>query len=97
MVANTTFCLLLEPKDFERMFLYPASSRTERDGPPAITPVPSGDVFNNTDALPNLPMKSCGTLPSSLIGTSTNFLIASSFPLRIASGISVAFPSPAPT
>ena len=52
--ANTTFCLLLEPKDFERMFLYPASSRTIREGPPAMIPVPSGDVFNNTDAPPTV-------------------------------------------
>ena len=35
--------------------------------------------------------------PFSSLATVTNFLIASSFPLRIASGISAAFPSPAPT
>ena len=29
-----------EPKDFERMFSIPASSRTERTAPPAIIPVP---------------------------------------------------------
>ena len=62
-----------------------------------MIPVPSGDVFNNTDELPNLPVKSCGVLPFSSIGTSTNFLAAASLPLRIASGISIAFPNPAPT
>ena len=79
------------------MFLYPASSSTARAGPPAMIPVPSGAFLINTDALPNLPLKSCGTLPFSSIGTSTRFFSAASFPLRIASGISVALPRPAPT
>ena len=48
IVAKTTFCLLLDPKDLVRMFLYPANSRTERAGPPAMIPVPSGERFNNT-------------------------------------------------
>lgn len=77
--------------------MIPTSSRTERAGPPAIIPVPSGALFNNTVAPPNLPMKSCGTEPFSSIGTSTKCLMASSFPLRIASGISAALPTPAPT
>ena len=32
IVASTTFCLLLEPNALERIFLYPASSRTAREG-----------------------------------------------------------------
>ena len=62
-----------------------------------MIPVPSGDVFNNTDAPPKFPVKSCGVVPFSSIGTSTRLFIAASFPLRIASGISAAFPNPAPT
>ena len=97
IVANTTFCLLLEPKDFERMFLYPASSRTIREGPPAMIPVPSGDVFNNTDAPPKFPVKSCGVVPFHRLVLSTRLFIAASFPLRIASEFQLLFPNPAPT
>ena len=79
------------------MFLIPASSQTIRAGPPAMIPVPSGAFFNRTEAEPNLPIKSCVILIFSSVATETRFLIASSFPLRIASGISVAFPRPAPT
>ena len=60
-------------------------------------PVPSGALFKRTDAEPNCPIKSCVILWFGSRATVTRFLIASSFPLRIASGISVAFPSPAPT
>ena len=31
---------VLEPRDFERISVIPASSSTARTGPPAITPVP---------------------------------------------------------
>ena len=62
-----------------------------------MIPVPSGAFFRRTDALPNLPILSCVTLPNSSNATETMFLIASSLPLRIASGISVALPRPAPT
>ena len=62
-----------------------------------MIPVPSGAFLINTEALPNLPVKSCGTLPFSSIGTSMSFFVASSLPLRIASGISVALPRPTPT
>ena len=58
IVARTTFCLLFDPKDFVRMFLYPASSSTLRAGPPAMIPVPSGAVFRRTEALPNCPFQS---------------------------------------
>ena len=37
IVARTTFCLLLDPRDFVRMFLIPAISSTLRAGPPAMT------------------------------------------------------------
>ena len=97
IVANTTFCLLFEPRDFARIFLNPAISRTLRAGPPAITPVPSGERFNNTSALLYLPLISCGTLLLSSSGTLMRFLAAASFPFLIASGISDALPSPTPT
>ena len=97
MVASTTFCLLLDPRDFVRIFLIPASSHTLRTGPPAITPVPSGAFLRRTVAEPNLPRKSWVILLFSSSATLTRFLAASSFPLRIASGISVAFPRPTPT
>jgi hypothetical protein len=64
---------------------------------PAITPVPSGAFFKSTEALPNFPIKSCGILPFASTGTETSFFMASSFPLRIASGTSIALPIPAPT
>ena len=79
------------------MFLIPAISITARAGPPAITPVPSGAFFSSTEALPNFPITSCVMLSFSSNATLIRFLAASSFPLRIASGISVAFPKPAPT
>ena len=74
--------------------MIPASSITARAGPPAITPVPSGAFLSNTEALPNLPIKSCVILPFSSNETEISFFAASSFPLRIASGISAAFPPP---
>ena len=79
------------------MFLIPASSSTERAGPPAMIPVPSGAFLRRTVAPPNFPVKSCGTEQFASIGTSTKCFIASSFPLRIASGTSAALPTPAPT
>ena len=62
-----------------------------------ITPVPSGAFLRSTEALPNLPITSWITLALLSSDTVIIFFIASSLPLRIASGISVAFPKPAPT
>ena len=45
----------------------------------------------------NIRTKSWVIEPFSSLATVTNFFIASSFPLRIASGISAALPKPAPT
>ena len=77
--------------------MIPASSHTERAGPPAMIPVPSGDFFNNTEAPVYFPVTSCVIELFSSNLTLMRLLIASSFPLRIASGISAAFPRPAPT
>ena len=79
------------------MFLIPANSHTLRAGPPAITPVPSGAFFSNTEAPVCFPVISCVILLFSSNFTVMSFFIASSFPLRIASGISAALPKPAPT
>ena len=53
--------------------MIPASSITARAGPPAITPVPSGAFLSNTEALPNLPIKSCVILPFSSNETEISF------------------------
>ena len=62
-----------------------------------MIPVPSGAFFKRTEAEPNFPVKSWVILLLSSIATEIRCLMASSLPLRIASGISVAFPRPAPT
>jgi hypothetical protein len=63
-----------------------------------ITPGPSRALFNSTEALPFFPYyyhEEYLSFHQSVQATS--FLDASSFPLRIASGISVAFPKHTPT
>src|ERR1700687_351523 len=78
------------------MFRTPAASKTARTGPPAITPVPSIAGLSSTQPAPKCPSTSCGMVcPKS--GTLKRFFFAFSPPLRIASGTSLAFPSPTPT
>src|SRR5574344_365343 len=57
-VALATLILVLEPNDLETISLTPASSKTARADPPAITPVPSLAGFNKTSALPTLAVAS---------------------------------------
>lgn len=85
-----------EPRDLVKMSPTPANSRTARTGPPAITPVPSEAGFNKTLPAPNTPVIWCG-IDVFTRGTLIKFFFASSIPLRIASGTSVAFPRPKPT
>ena len=69
---------------------------TARTGPPAITPVPGAAGFIRTSPAPNFPTISCGMLvPFS--GIWMRFFLASSMPLRIASGTSPDLPRPKPT
>ena len=69
----------------------PTASMTARTGPPAITPVPSGAGISSTLPVPNTPVTSWGMVVSRVEMVTMCFL-ASSTPLRMASGISVAFP-----
>ena len=74
----------------------PAASTTARTAPPAITPVPGAAGLSRTRPAPNSPITSCGmVVPFREI--LTRFFLASSMPLRIASGTSEALPRPKPT
>src|SRR5450830_1086728 len=55
-VALMTFNGLSDPRLLARMSLTPASSRTGRTAPPAMSPVPGLAGFNMTLAASNLPM-----------------------------------------
>ena len=73
----------------------PAASTTARTAPPAMTPVParraSAARWRREDR-----RTSCGIVVPT-IGILMRFFLASSTPLRMASGTSPALPSPAPT
>ncbi len=84
------------PSDFERMSWMPTASTTARTAPPAITPVPGAAGRSSTSDAEKRPRDSKGmVVPSS--GASITRFLASSTPLRIASGTSAAFPMPTPT
>src|SRR3990170_2475311 len=96
IVALTTLTGFVDPSDFVRMSRMPADSATARTEPPAMTPVPLDAGRSSTLAEPKRPVTACGSVwPAS--GTSITCFLASSTPLRMASGTSSAFPSPAPT
>src|SRR5579883_1836256 len=95
-VAYTTLIGLLVPSDLVRMSWMPASSKTARIAPPAITPVPGAAGLSSTRAAPMLWLTWCGIVFST-IGTVTRFFLAASTALRIASGTSPAFPIAKPT
>ena len=80
-----------EPMDFDRMSLIPAHSTSARTGPPAMTPVPGAAGFRSTTPAPSSPITSCGIVVP-IIGTSNIFLRASSTPLAMAEGTSLALP-----
>ena len=52
MVADTTFIGFLDPSDFVRTSLIPASSKTDLTAAPAITPVPDPAVSYTHMTLP---------------------------------------------
>ena len=85
-----------EPIDLERMSLMPAHSTSARTGPPAMTPVPGAAGLSNTTPAPASPTTSWGIVVP-IIGTSNILRRASSTPLAIAAGTSLALPYPTPT
>lgn len=94
IVARTTFCLLREPRDFVRIFLNPASSKTARAGPPAMIPYLLWRLFHQygcTAELTNEVMRN--TLLVLIQRYFDEFLHCVSFSLRIASGILMLFPN----
>ena len=96
IVALTTLQGLLERRAFDLMSLMPTVSTTARTGPPAITPVPGAAGLRRTTPAPNLPVISWGIVVP-LRATLIMFFLASSIPLRIASGTSPDLPIPKPT
>ena len=82
---------LPEPMDLDRMSLIPAASTTARTGPPAMTPVPGAAGLRSTTPAPSSPMTWCGMVVP-IIGTSNMVFLASSAPLEMAAGTSLAFP-----
>ena len=79
--------LVLDPSDFDKIFLTPASSTTALTAPPALTPVPSQAGFNKILLAPCTPVASCGIVPST-IETFVTFLVAAATAFLIASGTS---------
>src|SRR5882757_7486101 len=95
-VACTTLMELDEPSDLLRMSWIPAHSSTARAEPPAITPVPGAAGRSMTTPAAFSPWTGCGMVPW-ILGTLKNDFLASSTPLAIAAGTSLAFPYPTPT
>src|SRR5262249_37958629 len=91
-----TLCGFRDPMHLVRMSWIPATSSTGRTAPPAMMPVPGDAGRRRTRPEPNTPITSCGIVPFAS-GTLKMFFFACSVPLRIASGTSLALPSPAPT
>ena len=82
---------LSEPSDLDSTSWMPAHSSTARTGPPAITPVPGLAGLSSTTPAAASPCTGCGTVPW-MRGTLKKFFLASSTPLAIAAGTSLAFP-----
>jgi hypothetical protein len=77
IVARALFNLLFVPIIFERIFVYPASSKTERNADQAFRPVPADAGSILMIAALYLNVVSYGTLPHSVIGITFIFLYAS--------------------
>src|SRR6478672_837259 len=90
-VACTMLIALDEPSDFDRTSWMPAHSRTARTGPPAITPVPGAAGRSRTTPAAFSPCTGCGIVPW-MRGTLKKCFLASSTPLAIAAGTSLALP-----
>src|SRR6187431_1203349 len=90
-VACTTLMALGEPSDFANTSRTPAHSSTARAEPPAITPVPGEAGRNSTTPAAFSPCTGCGMVPW-ILGTLKKCFFASSTPLAIAAGTSLALP-----
>ena len=91
MVALITLWGLADPRDFVSTSWTPSTSRTARTAPPAITPVPGAAGLRSTMPAPSRPVTWCGIVVP-IIGTSNILRRASSTPLAIAAGTSLALP-----
>ena len=90
-VACTTLIGLDEPCDFDSTSLMPAHSSTARTGPPAMTPVPGLAGLSSTTPAAASPSTACGIVLA-IRGTRKKCFLASSTPLAIAAGTSLALP-----
>src|SRR3954451_20670902 len=93
--ASTVACTMLiwfdEPSDLLSTSWMPAHSRTARTGPPAVTPVPGDAGRSRTTPAAFSPWTGCGIVPW-MRGTRKKLFFASSTPLAIAAGTSLALP-----
>src|SRR6476619_1465653 len=90
-VAPTMLSAFDEPSDLLSTSWMPAHSRTARTGPPAITPVPGAAGRSMTTPAALSPWTGCGMVPW-IRGTRKKAFFASSMPLAIAAGTSLALP-----
>ena len=80
-----------EPSDLLSTSWMPAHSSTARTGPPAITPVPGAAGRSSTTPADFSPCTGCGMVPW-MRGTVNIDFLASSTPLAMAAGNSLALP-----
>src|SRR5664279_4884334 len=90
-VACTMLMALDEPSDLLSTSWMPAASSTARTGPPAMTPVPGDAGRRNTTPAAFSPCTGCGMVPW-MRGTRKKDFFASSTPLEMAVGTSLALP-----
>src|SRR3954468_22017521 len=90
-VAWTMLIGLSEPSDLLSTSWTPAHSSTARTGPPAMTPVPGAAGLSRTTPAAASPCTGCGMVPW-MRGTLKKCFLASSTPLAIAAGTSLALP-----
>src|SRR4051812_20271545 len=90
-VAPTMLIAFDEPSDLLSTSWMPAHSSTARTGPPAITPVPGAAGRSMTTPAAFSPWTGCGIVPWMRGPLNIDFL-ASSTPLAIAAGNSLALP-----
>src|SRR5215204_5798608 len=95
-VACTTLIAFAEPRDLASTSCTPAHSSTARADPPAMTPVPGEAGRSRTTPAAFSPCTGCGIVPW-IRGTVKKCFFASSTPLAIAAGTSLALPYPTPT
>ena len=92
-MQRVTLTGFVEPSVLARMSRMPAASTTARTAPPAMTPVPCEAGLSITRDAEKTWRTSCGIVVPT-IGILIRFFLASSTPLRMASGTSPALPRP---